>query len=61
MHPIDLQTIFRPGHGEDTGGSVTRWIGDTDAEIAARLGCVTRTVERKLARIRGIWADELKG
>jgi DNA-directed RNA polymerase specialized sigma24 family protein len=34
--------------------------GYTNDEIAARLGCVTRTVERKLARIRGIWADELK-
>jgi DNA-directed RNA polymerase specialized sigma24 family protein len=35
--------------------------GYTDEEIAARLGCVTRTVERKVARIRGIWANELKG
>jgi DNA-directed RNA polymerase specialized sigma24 family protein len=34
--------------------------GYTDEETAARLGCVTRTVERKLARIRGIWANELK-
>jgi DNA-directed RNA polymerase specialized sigma24 family protein len=33
--------------------------GYTDAEIAIRLGCVTRTVERKLARIRGIWASEM--
>jgi hypothetical protein len=61
MHPISVQTIFRPGYGEDTGGSVTRCVGDTDEEIAARLGYVTRTVERMLARIRGIWADELKG
>ena len=34
--------------------------GYTDHEIAARLGCVTRTVERKLARIRAMWANELK-
>jgi DNA-directed RNA polymerase specialized sigma24 family protein len=34
--------------------------GYTDEEIAARLGCVARTVERKLARIRGIWSNELK-
>ena len=34
--------------------------GYTNEEIAARLGCVTSTVERKLARIRGIWADEMK-
>ena len=35
--------------------------GYTDQEIGARLGCVTRTVERKLARIRGIWAKEMSG
>jgi DNA-directed RNA polymerase specialized sigma24 family protein len=34
--------------------------GFTDVEIAARLGCVTRTVERKLARIRSIWANEVR-
>jgi DNA-directed RNA polymerase specialized sigma24 family protein len=34
--------------------------GYTNEEIAARLGCVTSTVERKLGRIRGIWADEMK-
>ena len=33
--------------------------GYTNDEIAARLGCVTSTVERKLARIRGKWAREL--
>jgi RNA polymerase sigma factor (sigma-70 family) len=35
--------------------------GYTNDEIAARLGCVTSTVERKLARIRGEWAGELAG
>ena len=34
--------------------------GYTDDEIAARLGCVTRTVERKLALIRRIWANEMR-
>jgi DNA-directed RNA polymerase specialized sigma24 family protein len=34
--------------------------GFTDDEIAARLGCVTRTVERKLARIRKIWTREMR-
>jgi DNA-directed RNA polymerase specialized sigma24 family protein len=29
-------------------------------EIAARLGCVTRTVERKLALIRRTWARDLR-
>jgi RNA polymerase sigma factor (sigma-70 family) len=32
--------------------------GHTNDEIAARLGCVTSTVERKLARIRNKWAGE---
>jgi DNA-directed RNA polymerase specialized sigma24 family protein len=33
--------------------------GYTNNEIAARLGCVTSTIERKLALIRGKWAREL--
>jgi DNA-directed RNA polymerase specialized sigma24 family protein len=33
--------------------------GDTNAEIAARLGCVEQTVERKLKRIRSLWDQEL--
>jgi DNA-directed RNA polymerase specialized sigma24 family protein len=42
--------------------SVATWKleGYTNHEIAARLGCVTKTVERKLARIRGKWARELR-
>jgi RNA polymerase sigma factor (sigma-70 family) len=35
--------------------------GYTNEEIAARLDCVTRTVERKVSRIRLLWSDELKG
>ena len=35
--------------------------GYTNDEIAARLGCVTSTVERKLALIRRMWAGELGG
>ena len=31
--------------------------GYSNEEIAAKLDCVTRTVERKLARIREIWSD----
>jgi DNA-directed RNA polymerase specialized sigma24 family protein len=34
--------------------------GYTNVEIAARLGCVISTVERKLARIRGKWAGEMR-
>jgi DNA-directed RNA polymerase specialized sigma24 family protein len=31
--------------------------GLTNAEIARKMGCVTRTVERKLERIRLIWGE----
>src|SRR5262249_48195360 len=33
--------------------------GYTKEGIAGRLGCVTSTVERKLARIRSLWAKEM--
>ena len=35
--------------------------GYTNEEIAARLDCVPRTVERKVSRIRLLWQHELKG
>jgi DNA-directed RNA polymerase specialized sigma24 family protein len=34
--------------------------GYTNAEIAAELGCVEETVERKLKRIRALWTRELE-
>ena len=34
--------------------------GYTDDEIAVRLGCVTRTVERELARIHRMWGREMR-
>ena len=34
--------------------------GDGNEEIAARLGCARRTVERKLRRIRDLWAEEVR-
>ena len=36
------------------------WEGSTDSQIAERLGCVPRTVERKVLRIRAKWARLLK-
>jgi RNA polymerase sigma factor (sigma-70 family) len=33
--------------------------GYTNEEIAGRLGCVVRSVERKLYRIRALWAEDL--
>jgi RNA polymerase sigma factor (sigma-70 family) len=35
--------------------------GYTNEEIAARLDCVPRTVERRVRRIRLLWQHELKG
>jgi RNA polymerase sigma factor (sigma-70 family) len=35
--------------------------GFTNEEIAVRLDCVPRTVERKVSRIRGLWQHELEG
>jgi len=32
--------------------------GYTNDEIASRLNCVTRTIERKISRIRHLWRDE---
>jgi DNA-directed RNA polymerase specialized sigma24 family protein len=45
------------GLGNDELRSVALWKmeGYTTDEIAARLGCVPRTVERKLRVIRGLW------
>jgi DNA-directed RNA polymerase specialized sigma24 family protein len=46
--------------GDDTLRSVALWKleGETNREIAARLGCVEHTVERKLRSIRGLWSAE---
>jgi DNA-directed RNA polymerase specialized sigma24 family protein len=35
--------------------------GYTSAEIAARLGCTERTIERRLRVIRRVWQDDLGG
>jgi len=47
--------------GDDTLRAVARWKmeGHTNAEIAAKLGCVPQTVERKLRMIRLLWAKEV--
>jgi DNA-directed RNA polymerase specialized sigma24 family protein len=36
-----------------------RMEGDSVEQIAARLGCVPRTVERKLRMIRRLWGEEI--
>ena len=47
------------GLGDAELRSVALWRmeGDSVAEIAARLGCVSRTVERKLQVIRTLWEE----
>jgi hypothetical protein len=39
--------------------AVARMAGHGHEEIAARLGCAPRTVQRKLGRIRGLWFREV--
>jgi DNA-directed RNA polymerase specialized sigma24 family protein len=39
--------------------AVWKMEGDTVEEIAARLGCVPRTVERKLRLIRQLWSEDM--
>ena len=39
--------------------AVWKMEGHTNEEIAARRGCVLRTVERRLRVIRSLWAAEL--
>jgi DNA-directed RNA polymerase specialized sigma24 family protein len=45
--------------GDETLRAVAQWKleGWTNREIAARLGCVEHTVERKLRSIRRLWAE----
>jgi DNA-directed RNA polymerase specialized sigma24 family protein len=41
--------------------AVLKMEGHTNEEIAQQLGCVVRTVERKLLGIRAIWSEEQEG
>ncbi len=47
--------------GDRTLRSIASWKmeGETNAAIAARLGCDVSTVERKIARVRKIWSSEV--
>jgi DNA-directed RNA polymerase specialized sigma24 family protein len=49
------------GLGDETLRRVAVWKmeGHTNAEVASKLGCVVTTVERKLKRIRELWAEEV--
>jgi DNA-directed RNA polymerase specialized sigma24 family protein len=46
------------GDAELRSIALAKMEGCTTEEIAARLGCVPRTVERKLRVIRGLWQQE---
>ncbi len=50
------------GLGDPQLRAVAQWKmeGFTQAEIAARLGCTERTVERKLRVIRRLWQEEVE-
>ena len=52
--------LARLGDPELHAVAVWKMEGYTNEEIAARLGCVPRTVERKLRVIRSIWSPEAK-
>ncbi len=41
--------------------AVAKMTGESNVEIAKRLGCVRRTVERKIQLIRRIWEKEISG
>jgi len=47
------------GDGELKSVALLRMEGYSVEEVAARLGCVARSVKRKLQLIRGIWEKEL--
>ena len=49
--------------GDDTLQTIARrrLEGFSNAEIAKEIGCVTRTIDRKLERIRAIWSKKSGG
>jgi DNA-directed RNA polymerase specialized sigma24 family protein len=54
-----LRLLGRLGDAELEAAAVWKMQGVTNEEIAARLGCVPRTVERRLRLIRDLWQDEV--
>jgi hypothetical protein len=52
-----VEEYRRPGDGTLRSIDVWKVEGHGSEEIAATLGCVVRTVERKLAVTRGLWQE----
>jgi RNA polymerase sigma factor (sigma-70 family) len=52
------QLLARLGDADLRRVAVWKMEGYSNEEIAAKLGCVRRTVERKLALIRTLWSQE---
>jgi DNA-directed RNA polymerase specialized sigma24 family protein len=53
-----LARLDRSGDPELRAIALWKMEGDSTAEIAARLGCVRRTVERKLQVIARVWREQ---
>lgn len=55
-----LEQLAKPEYAQHRLPEIAQWKleGKTNDEIAAALGCVTRTVERRLDLIRKIWASQ---
>jgi DNA-directed RNA polymerase specialized sigma24 family protein len=51
--------LERLGSAELRSIALWKLEGDTTEEIGAKLACAPRTVERKLQRIRALWAKEI--
>ena len=56
--PNGKVVIAFPGGSDDFELSYSRVEGFTNEQVAQVLGCTTRSVERKLARIRDRWTRE---
>jgi DNA-directed RNA polymerase specialized sigma24 family protein len=48
------------GNDELRAVAVWKMEGETNEEIARKLGCVLRTIERRLRTIRALWSKELR-
>jgi hypothetical protein len=57
IHAATSKSCSCRGSGTSAGKSLWKLEGSTNPEIAERLECTLRTVERKLERIRAYWGN----